>query len=726
MSIQPALRRVLVCLGVAIAIDAGVPAHGQEPIGQATMYRGFLSNAGTPANGVHDFRFQLYDASTGGNAVGSLLCSENVIVTDGDFTVQLDIGDLFNGQKRYLQVAARVDTGLLCGDGTGFVNLTPRQELSPLPYAHFARRAADAVSLNGQTSTFFQNAANLTFGTLSTSRLPLPLLISGSSASATLRGDNTSTTIVRATGVYGRAAGTSLLHYGVYGEGTGTAGRGVYGRASSPSGVTHGVIGESLSSQGRGVWGTNPNTTSGGPTYGGFFEVLSPNGRAVYGEARATSGSPRAVSGHSASPLGHAAYFTGGRNFFEQKVGIGTSAPEEALHIAMAGGGIKFPDGSVQRSAASGTGSVTWQSITNKPAGFADDTDNDTTFSAGNGLQLIGTAFSLAQQSASDGQVLKWSNAQGRWLPGNDLTGGGGGSYIAGTGLLLSSNTFSLDTGFADGRYWRRADALSGDTVGQPSGVTVIKLQGLSVSSASPSPGQVLKWSGSAWTPSGDDTGETGDHGSLGGLLDDDHPQYMPVTRSNPGFVQCAFTGRLDLVQAPGGQRMIKFYDPNNTDCGRLTITDGTTLTLLAKNSPLYLRTDIGVDVLREGSGYSTVRAAAFTVSSSRAFKDEIRYFSTTQSDAWLKRVRQLRPAEYRRTDEVNPITSTRHIGFIAEELPAELLGPNGDAVDLYALTTSLAAALQALSAKVDEQSKMIEQLQRSAGSEDATGFAPN
>lgn len=49
-------------------------------------------------------------------------------------------------------------------------------------------------------------------------------------------------------------------------------------------------------------------------------------------------------------------------------------------------------------------------------------TDTNTTYSAGDGLALDGTSFSLSQQEAVSGQVLKWSGSA--WAPGDDINEG--------------------------------------------------------------------------------------------------------------------------------------------------------------------------------------------------------------------------------------------------------------------------------------------------------------
>ena len=52
----------------------------------------------------------------------------------------------------------------------------------------------------------------------------------------------------------------------------------------------------------------------------------------MYGFA-GLNGTNIGVHGHTSSPDGFAGYFTGGRNYFEGRVGIGTESPGGALHV---------------------------------------------------------------------------------------------------------------------------------------------------------------------------------------------------------------------------------------------------------------------------------------------------------------------------------------------------------------------------------------------------------
>ncbi len=148
-----------------------------QPLTTAVTFQGELDTAGTPVNGTYDLRFTLFDSAAGGAQVGPQLCTDNVSIVNGRFTVQLDFGAQFTGSQRFLEVAARADTGLGCAVSTGFVTLSPRQSLTAAPNAVFAFSAASAAAatnatqLNGQPASFYTSAANLNSGTIPDARL---------------------------------------------------------------------------------------------------------------------------------------------------------------------------------------------------------------------------------------------------------------------------------------------------------------------------------------------------------------------------------------------------------------------------------------------------------------------------------------------------------------------------------------------------------------------------
>jgi len=101
--------------------------------GTAFTYQGQLLNAGQPATGSFDLRAVLYDAEIGGAQVGPIVTNADVIVVNGAFTTMFDFGaNAFPGAARWLELAVR-----LSADGT-FTLLSPRQALTPTPYALYA------------------------------------------------------------------------------------------------------------------------------------------------------------------------------------------------------------------------------------------------------------------------------------------------------------------------------------------------------------------------------------------------------------------------------------------------------------------------------------------------------------------------------------------------------------------------------------------------------------
>lgn len=129
------LMALLVGIGLSgrlLAQDA--PSAVQENaavLGTSFTYQGQLQDGGSPATGVYDFQFQLYDAVSGGASAGGPLAVDDVTVSDGIFTVELDFGSsAFNGDARWLEIGVRP------GSSTGsYTTLTPRQPLTAVPYA---------------------------------------------------------------------------------------------------------------------------------------------------------------------------------------------------------------------------------------------------------------------------------------------------------------------------------------------------------------------------------------------------------------------------------------------------------------------------------------------------------------------------------------------------------------------------------------------------------------
>lgn len=150
------LRRVLpiVLIGLMLLASSGgvfaqdaspsSPANLQAANGPGFPYDGRLFNGGAGVTGTCDFEFSLWNAASGGGQVGGTHTVSGVIVTAGLFSATVNSGAQFgptayNGDARWLAIAVRCPTNT-----GGFTPLTPRQALSPTPYAHCALVAGSA------------------------------------------------------------------------------------------------------------------------------------------------------------------------------------------------------------------------------------------------------------------------------------------------------------------------------------------------------------------------------------------------------------------------------------------------------------------------------------------------------------------------------------------------------------------------------------------------------
>lgn len=336
------MARIPCAVWLATALFAISPTFAQST---EITYQGEVRDGGVPASGPHDFTFRVFDAITGGTQYGPTLCTDNTAVDQGRFTVGLDFGPIYDGRPKYLEIEVRSDTGLSCGDASGWTLLRPRTLITASPFSTFAFTAAnatsasvasfastagsassadDASSFNGQPPSFYQNAgglntgtlpgarlagtyanallltnagnvftgsgaaltalnaSNITTGTLSNSRLSVPLNVSGSSTFGSIvRSVNTATTGTASYGVYGETNSTTghggvigvagndsstSSAWAVYGITSGPTGRGVNGRAFFlGSDVSYGVFGDTDSTNpaAYGVYASGPLGASG-------------------------------------------------------------------------------------------------------------------------------------------------------------------------------------------------------------------------------------------------------------------------------------------------------------------------------------------------------------------------------------------------------------------------------------------------------------------------------
>ena len=114
-------------LAVSIAVHA-------EPIGTVFTYQGELAQQNVPATGAYDFEFGLFDADSNGNSIAAAIRVEDVLVSDGVFTVDLDFGS-----SPYIDQQLWLEIGVRSGSSEGvYATLIPRQAVNATPFALYA------------------------------------------------------------------------------------------------------------------------------------------------------------------------------------------------------------------------------------------------------------------------------------------------------------------------------------------------------------------------------------------------------------------------------------------------------------------------------------------------------------------------------------------------------------------------------------------------------------
>ena len=171
------MKRSIISLLFCVLIAAFFPSESLQAQGTAFTYQGQLNDGGAPANGSYDLTFTLFNTNVTGTALAGPLTNSATAVSNGLFTVTLDFSNRFDGTSRWLQIGVRTN------GAAGFATLSPRQQLTPTPYAIFANTASNlsgtlpaaqlagtlpGSAFVGYTNTVaLTNAGNLFSGTFS-------------------------------------------------------------------------------------------------------------------------------------------------------------------------------------------------------------------------------------------------------------------------------------------------------------------------------------------------------------------------------------------------------------------------------------------------------------------------------------------------------------------------------------------------------------------------------
>jgi hypothetical protein len=412
---------------------------GFDELTTGFTYQGRLSDGDGPVSDTCDLTFDLYDGAgsgsppTGGTLLGTVEKPDQTI-SDGCFTVEIDFGgDAFSGDDRWLQIT------LNCGEGP--VTLSPRQALTPAPYALYAASAGSAPwsGLSGVPADLADGDDDTTYSagdglalSGTTFSVDGPYRLPQSCANGEIA-EWTGVAWVCGTDDVGTGGGGGDIT-AVY-AGDGLSGGGVSGDVTLdiegpyqlPQSCANGEIPEWTGA----TWACSTDDVG---TGGGGGDITAVNA----GEGLLGGGASGDVT-LAADFAGTGSAATVARSDHDHDgtyTELGHTHPGSDVTSAV-------PTATLALS----TTQAPWSGLTGVPAGL-DDGDDDTTYSAGLGLELSDTQFSVdtgtIQQRVADtcpaGSSIRVIHADGTVECETDDVGSGGGggditAVYAGDGL---------------------------------------------------------------------------------------------------------------------------------------------------------------------------------------------------------------------------------------------------------------------------------------------------
>jgi hypothetical protein len=131
-----------------------LPALAVHAQSSTFTYQGRLTDNGTPANGIYDLQFALFNLEAGGAPLAGPLTRAPLAVSNGIFVVTLDFGAAnFDGGNRWLQIAVRPN-----GSPSPHTVLVPRQPITSAPYAITAASLSGGLLTGSLTNNSGANA----------------------------------------------------------------------------------------------------------------------------------------------------------------------------------------------------------------------------------------------------------------------------------------------------------------------------------------------------------------------------------------------------------------------------------------------------------------------------------------------------------------------------------------------------------------------------------------
>ena len=376
--------------------------------GTAFTYQGRLNTGSNPANGSYNLTFTLFTTGSGGSAAAGPVTNSATAVSNGLFTVTLNFGNgLFNGTAYWLEI------GVATNGSTSFQTLSPRQFLTPTPYAIYGENAGTAVLANSVAS-----------GSVSSSQLNT---LAPPSGGQVLEFNGSS--------LIWTTPGTALSAWGLSGNAGTTAGVNFLGTTDNqPLELkVGGLRGLRLEPTGS----SYPNVIGGGPSN---FASNSLSGVVVGGGINNVAGGNQSFigGGYQNHAFGYISTIAGGAyntgNGSEATVG-GGAYNTAGLYGTVAGG---------DENTASGVDSTVGGGLGNVASGdysFVGGGSSDTVTNIGNVASGI---FSAVVGGDGNQATIDFAAVGG----GNDNIASGSWSTVPGGALNVASSGFSFAAGY--------------------------------------------------------------------------------------------------------------------------------------------------------------------------------------------------------------------------------------------------------------------------------------
>jgi hypothetical protein len=267
-------------------------------------YQGRLASNSVAVNGTYDLTFGLCTNVSLGAAVGTVLTNAGIVISNGQFTTTLSFTNNFDGTAYWLEIGVRTNAG------GAFITLSPRQQITPTPYAITASNLsgplpagqltgslpagvlaglyATAVNFTNAGNSFKGNGSGLTnlpaaqlSGTIPDARL--------STNVALLNGTNQpgSSVVfsVPLSAIINNAANYALVGENVAPDGTST-GSGIFAATSQSAGT--GLYAQNKDANGTGIIAAGNNQSGLIPANGAGLAAYGLT-TAIYAQANSTS-----------------------------------------------------------------------------------------------------------------------------------------------------------------------------------------------------------------------------------------------------------------------------------------------------------------------------------------------------------------------------------------------------------------------------------------------------